>query len=863
MLKKAAAVILSALTLAQALVFSAPAVDAAGVTTVNVINYGANGNDTLDDTIAIQRALNTALNSDVPVKVVVPKGVYFIGSPDSDTKRALRIYSNTTLELEEGAVMVRSRQAPSTYIISMAGYQNIAIKGGTFDGNPTNRMTARAIMSLRDIDGLTIEDVNFQNFCGTHAVIIDGATSLTVNRCTFSGFKPFADTPEEYTNQTSATSYWAAEALHIDFNFLSGRSMRDVVVKNCTFRNCPSGVGTHHVIEGYLGENIKIYQNSFENCYYCGCNATNFQGFEFFENFAKDTPSLVHIENVKGAVHDNFTDNSSYKPDQKTLQDIYGFGPKTADLAAMPAVSISNKVDKETGEIVMLNSSDVAVYNNALYVGSYTDPFLDRICAVKVTNYSKASVRSNIIVGAPYRGIYGDSSQMTVTGNTVTGCYDPVYFNGCESCSAGSNTVRSVGGSAITAVGCGQAVITDNTVCCNDGSSAAVEIDSCEDADVSNNTVSGSAEEGIKLSVSGASAISSNTIVGCASDALSISGSQVDEIKQNRISENEGLDLSVSDGSQIEDFSSNISDKAQTKTDETSTVGFMGESAVHNHSWRLSAEDPASCDKAGSSVIVCDDCGLKITGEISDPVMHSFNDNVVGASYLDGGKTTHSCDYCRKAFEDNYTQTMTLKDVSGMKALGTTANAVDLSWKKVPGASAYAVYVYNKSLKKWERFGNTTKTDLAVNQLNAGETYAFTVRAIGKAGSTTILSPNFEHFKTSTKPAKVSFTVTSTKEQTADLSWKKVTGATSYAVYYKPSATAAWQKIATVNNKTTTFTKTGLKEGATCYFTVKAFRNYEGTILGGAFDTKSVKIKAAAKKTAATKTTTTTKTTAK
>ena len=105
--------------------------------------------------------------------------------------------------------------------------------------------------------------------------------------------------------------------------------------------------------------------------------------------------------------------------------------------------------------------------------------------------------------------------------------------------------------------------------------------------------------------------------------------------------------------------------------------------------------------------------------------------------------------------------------------------------------------------------------------------------------------------------------MTSTKEQTADLSWKKVTGATSYAVYYKPSATAAWQKIATVNNKTTTFTKTGLKEGATCYFTVKAFRNYEGTILGGAFDTKSVKIKAAAKKTAATKTTTTTKTTAK
>ncbi len=855
MLKKAAALILSALTLTQALIFSAPAVDAAGITTVNVVNYGANGKDQTDDTIAIQKALNTALSSTDPVKVVVPKGIYFVGSPDSETTRSLKIYSNTTLELEEGAVIVRSNRAPSTYIISIAGYHNISIKGGTFNGNAANCLKARAIMSLRDIDGLNIEDVVFQNFCGTHAVIIDGVHGLNVNRCTFSGFKPFADTPEEYRSQTNATSYWAAEALHIDFNFLTERSMRDVQVTDCTFKNCASGVGTHHVIDGYLGENIKIYRNSFVNCYYCGCNATNFQGFEFFENSAKNTPSLIHIENVKGSVHDNFTDNSTYKPDDKLLNDVYGFGVNAADLASMPAVSISNKVDKQTGEIVMLNSTDVDVYNNTLYVGSYTDPFLDKICAVKVTNRSRASVRSNIIMGAPYRGIYGDNSQVEVCENTVTGCYDPIYLCGCENSTASSNTVRSVGGSGITAEACSNTVIKENTVCSADGSRAALDISSCENADISDNTVTGSAEEGIRLFQSSATAVCSNTITGCASDAVSVSGSVAEQIKLNRISQNEGMDINISDGSEVGDYSSNVSDKAQAETDDTSSVGFMGESTLHTHSWQPAAQNQPSCTASGSSVMVCSDCGLQMVSDISDPVAHSFSAKAVSASFLGGGMTVHSCSQCRKTYEDTYTQALSLTDVSGMKALSVSADSVVLSWKKVPKASAYAVYVYNKSLKKWERFGNTTSTQLTVKKLNPGETYAFTVRAIAKVGSSTILSPNFEHYKTSTKPAKVNFTVTSAKVKTADLSWKKVAGATSYAVFYKPTAASAWQKIATVNNKTTTFTKTGLKEGSTCIFAVRAYRNYEGTILGADFDAKSVKIKAAAKKPAA-KTTT-------
>ena len=91
-------------------------------------------------------------------------------------------------------------------------------------------------------------------------------------------------------------------------------------------------------------------------------------------------------------------------------------------------------------------------------------------------------------------------------------------------------------------------------------------------------------------------------------------------------------------------------------------------------------------------------------------------------------------------------------------------------------------------------------------------------------------------------PAKVSFSVTFKAKGSATYSWKKVTGATSYALYYKPSLGASWKKVGTVNNRTTSFTKTGLRSG-TGYFTVRAYRTYEYISYGSAFDTKTAAVK--------------------
>ena len=319
---------------------------AAGEKTIRVTDYGANGSDTLDDTEAFQKALNAAKNSAVPVSVVVPAGKYYIGAPSGKAVRSLRIYSNTTLHLQDG----------------------------TFNGNAQDTTRAKGLVSLRSTDNITLSGVTFKNFCGTHGVIIDGAQGFTAQNCTFSDFKPFTGSAAAYTAQTNSNSYWSAEALHIDFVAPSGssggRSMKNITVSGCTFIGVPSGVGTHHVYEGLTADSVKIYNNQFTGCFYDACNASNFKNFAFFDNRAVNTPTLLRAENTRGVVHDNVLDNSSYAPGAKVMSSIYQFGRNRLELHTLSGIEISNR--KTDGVIQLTNSTSLDVYHNTIKVRNYT-----------------------------------------------------------------------------------------------------------------------------------------------------------------------------------------------------------------------------------------------------------------------------------------------------------------------------------------------------------------------------------------------------------------------------------------------------------------------------------------------------------
>ena len=250
-------------------------------------------------------------------------------------------------------------------------------------------------------------------------------------------------------------------------------------------------------------------------------------------------------------------------------------------------------------------------------------------------------------------------------------------------------------------------------------------------------------------------------------------------------------------------------------------------------------EEP-TCTDIGEELFICSYCGDSYTETIS-ATGHKYITTVVKPTYASQGYTLHKCSTCGNSYKDNYKAKLTLANITKAN-FTSSANAVKMSWNKVSGATGYRVYKYNTSTKKWQTVANTKNTYYTFSKLKSGTTYKFTVRAYRTEGGKTYLSPKYSTFTTSTNPATVNFKLTAGSKK-ATVKWSKVTGATGYKVYYKTSKNGSWKCLKTANNKTTSYTKTGLKKGKTYYFTVKAYRTVGGKTYNGAFTTKSVKVK--------------------
>ena len=248
-----------------------------------------------------------------------------------------------------------------------------------------------------------------------------------------------------------------------------------------------------------------------------------------------------------------------------------------------------------------------------------------------------------------------------------------------------------------------------------------------------------------------------------------------------------------------------------------------------------------TCIEAGYTIHICSNCERSYRDHYINATGHKYTTTVVKPTYSAQGYTLHKCSTCGNSYKDNYKAKLTLSNITKTN-FTSSANAVKMSWNKVSGATGYRVYKYNISTKKWQTVANTKNTSYTFNKLKSGTTYKFTVRAYRTEGGKTYLSPKYSTFTTSTNPATVNFKLSAGSKK-ATVKWSKVTGATGYKVYYKTSKNGSWKCLKTANNKTTSYTKTGLTKGKTYYFTVKAYRTVGGKTYNGSYVAKSVKVK--------------------
>ena len=447
------------------------------------------------DNKEIQKALNKAkkLKEGQSITVIVPAGTHMLA-------KRLRIFSNTTLHLEDGAVMEAHFTAETKPGNGTGGSMiyashidesgalcgisscphtdynrttDIVIEGGVWDRRSNiDSGHITGIMSFRFATNVTIRNTVLCN-ATEHLMNVSATKNTLVENVTFRDQVVYSNKSDYsfWTNYTIAERYAFCEALHVDYlqvNDAAGKATstylgcENVLIKNCLFENVYSGIGTHHK-RTVSSQYISIIDNTF----------TNVSG---------RCIDAYGYENV------NISNNSyNLETSNKTSYFIYSY---------KGSGTISN--NQVTGSRCFFRSS---------YGSNYT-------------------VQFNTISNCSWHAMYlSESKQMTLQHNSVTGTtYSCFYVGNGSEASLQYNTGTSIGTHFIYEYNGCSLTATQNQ-CFTAGKSFLTLGTACT-ATASKNTMSGMGTYGFSISSTSSATITENKIANTALSGIVLNTSE-------------------------------------------------------------------------------------------------------------------------------------------------------------------------------------------------------------------------------------------------------------------------------------------------------------------------------------------------
>lgn len=360
---------------------------------VNVIDFGANGEDEEIDTYAIQQCLNTAKYSDGKVTVTIPKGTYYIDD-------ALRVYGDTVIEMDQETVIEAVKDmSHMMYNPSNSGDGKITLKGGVFTGEKLSK-TVSAI-SFKGLKGFYADGIAMKNL---------GGSGILVQNCN----------DVEVVNINAKKLYSAAinvqrSDVRIADCFVDGigirtgsgnavyvRDCKDTVIENCKIKNTGYNAITANGCKKLTISKVNAYMLG--NCgftvYHCG-NV-------LIENSKVDMHRSdgIWVENLSTGncvIKNNIVNNSS---EDKRCSGIVVFYGKSVDINRNHIENTHNNA------IYTKISNDVKIRNNTIKKTGQNGMIMLKI---------KGVISGNKISGVKYTGISLNTvSDVVVTGNTVS-----------------------------------------------------------------------------------------------------------------------------------------------------------------------------------------------------------------------------------------------------------------------------------------------------------------------------------------------------------------------------------------------------------------------------------------------------------
>lgn len=226
------------------------------VVNITVKQMNSNAGKYMENALKNAKGKGTKEN---PVVINIPSGTYSLKTP-------LHIFSNTVLHLEEDTELVKNFEDSNMIKLGVkeevntgySGYYNIVIEGGTWNCNYTGDS---CIMRFAHCNNITLRNTTLKNQMDAHHMELAGANNFKIVNCTFTGYKK--------------TSGGDGEAIQIDpihntthfpaYEKYDDTPCKNILVKNCTFKDIFAGVGTRSGVIGSYFTNVQIVNNKFYN----------------------------------------------------------------------------------------------------------------------------------------------------------------------------------------------------------------------------------------------------------------------------------------------------------------------------------------------------------------------------------------------------------------------------------------------------------------------------------------------------------------------------------------------------------------------------------------------------------------------
>ena len=430
------------------------------------IIYVANGNDTEIDRRPIQKALNTQNGND-SLTIYVPAGTYYIDEP-------LRIRSNTTIQLADGAVIKRadsglernmlitcniveksngsiSYEAKSVGKYDLA--QNIIIEGGTWDGgNISKAIEARNLFNIGHSSNVIIRNTTIQNCYGSHLIEFAGSKDCQIYNCVFTGFRKGNGSDAESIDSEAIqldVCYTPDGAASWNDAFLSDKTAcQNISITNNSFINYPSAVGNHHQLSGSHNKNIVVSNNTITNT--SGSNAPGIYLYGFDNSTVSYNAITGHSVGIKA------NNSFDYQLLYNNIADCKTYGVHSTG-------SSSGKIAYNT----IKNTQRNGVYADA---------------NTKITSLSKNTL-TKVGTSSGHSGVWITGSGTTVktfSSNTISGAkeYGINVTSGAKVTTINKNTISDIKKSGIVIKKAGNKVKVKSNTLKNIKGTYAIKIDS-------------------------------------------------------------------------------------------------------------------------------------------------------------------------------------------------------------------------------------------------------------------------------------------------------------------------------------------------------------------------------------------------